>query len=200
MLGTIYQIRHVVSGTSYVGATSQKLSRRIGQHFCDAKTRPPGRRCLIHIAISELGRDSFEVIVLDHASSTDELIEKEAAWIAKLATVTPYGFNKAEKGSVGSGERNPFWGRKHSDSSKLKMAESSTGKKASENARMKMSLKGKGRPKSEEWKRNMSLLLKGKPCPARATIASEETRRKIAESKKGLKLIGGRFVRLPSTA
>ncbi|MDA2921718.1 NUMOD3 domain-containing DNA-binding protein [Patescibacteria group bacterium AH-259-L07] len=54
------------------------------------------------------------------------------------------------------GNKNPFWGKHHTEESKIKMSKAHTGKKLSEEHRINMSKALKGRKKSEEHKRNIS--------------------------------------------
>lgn len=190
----VYQIRHRSSGKSYIGATKQKVSRRISQHFSDAKIRPPGKRYPIHNAIRELGADSFEWFVLDRAFSLEEAHVKEGQWIALLNTLTPNGFNVAERGNVAHGSRNGFWGKKHSAETKELQAARKIGKIASEQTRQKMSIKRKGIPKSAEHRKKIAMSNIGKHGMLKGIIRSQETKDKIAASKIGRRKINGKYV------
>lgn len=55
-----------------------------------------------------------------------------------------------------SGEKNPMYGKKHTDESRKKMSAALTGKKHSEESKRKMSESRKGKKFSEEHKRKMS--------------------------------------------
>lgn len=72
------------------------------------------------------------------------------------------------------GENNPFYGRQHTDESKLIMSERKTGTTHSQETRDKMSASQRGKPKSEEQRRNMSLAQQGR-------VTSEETKQKLRE-------------------
>ena len=59
------------------------------------------------------------------------------------------------------GEKNPFYGRKHSEEAKEKMRETRKGKKLSEEARKKMSAASKG----TRWFNNGEKCVRAKECP-----------------------------------
>ena len=83
----------------------------------------------------------------------------------------------ARKGKVGT-----FLGKSHSDETKAKISEINTGRKLSEETKKKIALAGIGRknPMSEETKRKLSESKKGKPSYTR----SQETLDKMSKSAK----------------
>lgn len=81
------------------------------------------------------------------------------------------------------GEKNPMYGKHHSEETKRKIAESEKGKKMSEEAKRKISDSNKGKhfgPSSEEWKRNIS-----KAWDYNKHF-SKETRKKMSKAIKEL--------------
>lgn len=60
------------------------------------------------------------------------------------------------KGELLKGEKNPFYGRKHSEETKLRLKKINLGKHPSEESRQKMSKSGRGRKHSQESKLKMS--------------------------------------------
>ena len=82
-----------------------------------------------------------------------------------------------------TGEKNPFYGKHHSEESRKKIAECMIcnkhmkGKHHSEESRKKIAETLKGRKLSEETRKKVSVAMKGKTL-------SEETRRKLSEAAK----------------
>jgi len=83
------------------------------------------------------------------------------------------------------GEKNPFYGRKHTEKSKRRMSETHKGIKHSEETKRKMSIAHKGKKYSEEFKIKMSEINKGENNPFWGKHLPEEHKRKISESLKG---------------
>ena len=93
----IYKIENKINGKIYIGQTIQKLSRRISSHICPSyKNITP-----IDMAIRKYGIESFDVSTIDHASSMDELNEKERFWIKYYNSLSPNGYNLEEGGRNG---------------------------------------------------------------------------------------------------
>lgn len=83
------------------------------------------------------------------------------------------------------GEKNPYYGKKHSEETRRKLREShlgkvpaNKGKPMTEEQKKRMSETHKGKHLSEETKRKLSIINKGK-------FVSEETRKKISLINKG---------------
>lgn len=94
----------------------------------------------------------------------------------KLSAETRQKMSESRKG-----ELNPFYGKKHSEETIIKLRVSHTGKIVTENTRQKLSEQRKGKPKSQEHKNKLSKSLLGH-------YVSEETRLKMSLAKKGRKL------------
>ena len=77
-----------------------------------------------------------------------------------------------------TGEKNPMYGKHHSEEAKNKMVESHKGKHHSEESKKKNAEAHKGKKMSEEAKKKMAESHKGKHL-------SEEHKKKLAESHKG---------------
>lgn len=94
----------------------------------------------------------------------------------KLSAETKQKMSESRKG-----ELNPFYGKKHSEETIVKLRISHTGKRATETTRQKLSEQRKGKSKSQEHKNKLSKSLLGHSV-------SEETRLKMSLAKKGRKL------------
>lgn len=82
----------------------------------------------------------------------------------RLASIAREKMSEAYKGNM-----NPFFGKQHSEETKIKISEAEKGKKVSKETRRKMSLAkigkptwNKGKKMSEEVRRKMSLAKKGR--------------------------------------
>ena len=131
--------------------------------------------------------------------------EKHYMYGKQLSDETKRKISEAEKG-----EKNPFYGKHHSDETKRKLSESKKGKycgeknpfydkKHSKETKRKISDANKGKQHSKETKRKISEAIKGEKNPFYGkgyTILgeknpfygkhhSDETKRKLSESKKG---------------
>jgi hypothetical protein len=121
-----------------------------------------------------------------------ELLEKEAIWLSKIddSELRNKYYNKCRVTNYldQNGAHNPFYGKKHSEETKLKMREAAKnrlpnrkGKKATPETLEKMRLARLGSKHTEEAKRKISLSNIGKHKES----PSEETKKKISESLKG---------------
>lgn len=134
----IYLITNKINGKQYVGQTVRTLEERFKEH-----KRKNG---VISRAIKKYGAENFTYELIDTAESMDELNKKEIEHIQRLGTTEPFGYNlcyggnntmgynhreeskkkmslvKKKKGSH-VGERNHFYGKKHTEETRAKMKE-----------------------------------------------------------------------------
>jgi hypothetical protein len=88
------------------------------------------------------------------------------------------------------GEKNPMWGKTHSEEAKNKIREANLGNQITDEQREKITLSKLGKtrePFSDEWRAKLSASSKGKNNSRYGVEVSEETRRKISEKAKGRK-------------
>ena len=150
--GTIYMVVNLINNKRYVGQTTNSFHYRYQGNF-------PKNCSNNHIknAINKYGWSNFEVIEeLDVAYSKKELDEKECYYIEKYQTTdSRYGYNKKTGGANGKmcdetrrklseshkgrfkGEDNPFYGRKHTEETRMKISKAQLGKKGAKNGRSK---------------------------------------------------------------
>ncbi len=144
-MGYIYVLKNKVNSKLYVGQTTQKPEIRIKSHLRE--------KFIIGNAMRKYGIDNFNKFV--YRDIPEEMLDiYEIELIKKLKTLSPFGYNLTEGGYVLRGEKNPFYGKKHSSETKLLMKKNHADVK---------------KEKHPMWKRNQS----------------EETKRKIRQSRKG---------------
>ena len=120
--GRIYVATSRTSGKSYVGQTTGAIQGRWKRHA-------HGNSVVLVKAVRKYGLDDFDVREVDTARNRDELNEKECAWIDRVGSMVPSGYNLRE----GGGGRGRF-----SEESRRKMSESHKGKRPSAETRQKM--------------------------------------------------------------
>lgn len=124
----VYKLTNKVNGKCYIGQTSKMLKERMRKHYDSDKM-------LVDKAISLYGKNNFDVEVIDHAFSIEELYEKERYWIKYYNSLIPNGYNQCLGGKTSEGfkhrdsskklmsewkrknyigDKNPFWGKHHS--------------------------------------------------------------------------------------
>ena len=110
----IYKMTNNINGKIYVGQTTQTLKERMRKHKTTTKV-------LVDKEIAKYGYDNFTVEVIDHASTKEELDEKERKWIAFYNCIIPNGYNLCNGGSTTEGYH-------HTDEAKTKMSRAKKGK------------------------------------------------------------------------
>lgn len=169
-----YKITNIVTGDTYVGATTKSVSERFSSHVQKAKS---GSRTYLHRAILKYGVDAFLTEELCSYADTNSMYLDECRLITEM---TP-SYNMTGGGEGGdtssspnyangmilrseriTGNGNPFFGKTHTDATKESI-----------------SLKKRGVELSLEHRTNISKGLTGK-VPSTETI----DKRKKARSGK----------------
>ncbi len=107
--GIIYCVTHKPSLKQYVGLTMQTIERRWQYHLEQASSGHIKSGQSLHAAIREHGAGAFEVKQIDRGVTKKGLEEKERAWIQKLNTISPNGFNISVVGLVEDRIKNLPW-------------------------------------------------------------------------------------------
>lgn len=131
----IYKATNLINGKIYIGQTIRELKVRINEHKRSKKS-------LLGRAISKYGCDSFTFEVIAETEDFDELQSLEQSYIKEFDTLAPKGYNIVEGGEGTRGYKhseksketmslkkkgkylgseNPFYGKRHDESTKLKM-------------------------------------------------------------------------------
>ena len=184
-MGYIYVATNTVNGKKYVGKTVHSVSRRRFNHKLLASK---GSTNVFHLAIIKYGFKRFSwKVVFEHADE-QALHEAEIAFILRLRTKIPHGYNMTDGGEGISGMThseearkkirtaamgNQRWlGRKLTEEHKQKLRASNLGKHA-------------GARHNEEAKRKIAEAGLGRVPWCKGKKLSEKTKRKMSESHKG---------------
>ena len=177
--GVIYMITHRASITRYIGQTLYP-NKRIASHLRGDRTSPYLGR-----AIDKYGKDAFVVEFLETEVPESLLDKMEILHIRWWNCKAPNGYNLTDGGGgsrnpspetrariskAKKGEKNSFYGKKHTPEALKAMSEVKKGKKASPETRGAMSEAHKGQT---PW-------MKGKKH-------TPETRREMSEARVGEK-------------
>ena len=182
--GVIYLLTSP-SGKQYVGQT-WNYKYRMNQYRCGCGHGE------IHDAIVEYGWNNFTAEILERDIETQEALDAaEDAFIVSLDTMSPHGYNLRRGGARGKlhiktkielsvkqrGDKNSFFGKKHSSETKITIGKKSRaanlGKPKSAEARAKMRASHLGKSPSTEHRKNLSVA--GKLYWARKRAASSNT-------------------------
>ena len=185
MIGYIYLIIDLTNWKKYVGQHHYHLEKLDSDYH--------GSGTIIS-KIYKKRPETLKEVYLKTCYTQEELDEWEKYFIFLYDTLWPNGYNLQEGGNGGVpceetrrkisethkglqvGEKNPFYGKQHTEETRRKISKSQKGKHLSEETKRKMSESRKGRPSPN----------KGKPAHNKGIPMSEEQKRKISESKKNI--------------
>jgi group I intron endonuclease len=183
-IGKIYLTTNIVNGLQYVGQTQ-----------CLYKKTYKGSGKMLIEAFTEFGKDKFITVLLEYVYCRSQLDPLECKWIVKKNTIWPNGYN-LQKGGGGvtlhteetkEKCREASTGKKASIETKKKMSKSQKGRKQSLEAKIKISEANKGKKHSDESKRKMSKATMGSLNNNYGKTFSKEHKKKMSESARGKK-------------
>ncbi len=194
----IYKIENKTNGKFYIGQTICPKNRK-KQHFSKAFHGNPA----LDRAVLKYGRHSFNFSILEELETLDEANGREVFWIKELNSLAPNGYNLKEGGNAGGsdssetrqkkslskqGSRNSFYGKKHSEESKIKISKSKMGKKPQlteeDLLRRRNQKTFLGKTHSLESRIKMSKAHSGEHHNFYGKFHSEETKRKMSEARR----------------
>lgn len=126
----VYIIKSLINDKCYIGYTKHTLNHRLSTHFRCAKKNSMSNNKFAN-AILKYGIDNFLISLLFECDNKEEALNKEIFYIKEYDSVKN-GYNSSKGGEVGgisgkhadfSGSKNPFYGKKHSEETKLKIAQ-----------------------------------------------------------------------------
>jgi len=178
----------------YIGQTIWPLKNRRCRHISDAKKLTNG---YFHNVLRKYG-DVFNWDILCSCLSKEQLDEQERFYIWYYnSNEKGYGYNLTKGGGGMLGYkhsettknilREKKLGRKLSQENIEKIRQGSLGRKHSDETKRKMSEKRKEIWKNSEYQKKISSSLKGKPTWIKGVGHTEETKKKISQSKRGQK-------------
>jgi len=168
----IYKIQNILNDKVYIGS-SIHIMNRWSRHRSDLeKNRSTSNK--LQNSYNKNGKDNFKFSIIEECS-IDDLLEREQLYIDLFDSYNK-GYNSAPKAgnTLGysptqetrdkiskamKGEKNPFYGKKHSEESLKKMSKSHSGVKLSEEHKKKIGDAQRGipvKPFTEEHKLNIS--------------------------------------------
>lgn len=149
--GSVYLVKNLVNGKSYVGQTRSPLRRRWNQHV--GASKGPGKKTqVLHYAVRKYGASAFEVAELCECSSRWHLNVMEVLYIQVLNTMLPRGYNAKVGGSESS----------VTPETRRKMSASSRRRKWTAADRERMLAILKGSKLTDEHRANISAARRGK--------------------------------------
>jgi len=140
---TVYKIKCNLNDKVYIGYTKNSVYKRFREHIRCAEKNELNK---FYNAIRYYGKDNFEISILFQSSDKNEALEMEIHCIKEYNAIES-GYNTRKGGTDGSvgckpgivfteehkrnisinhhnvsGENNPFYGKKHSEETKKKIA------------------------------------------------------------------------------
>jgi len=185
--GIVYLYRNKINGKCYVGQTIQSVKQRHKSHLKN--------RYAIGCALRKYGVDNFEISIVEHCNSQDELNDAESYYVQHYRSLYPNGYNlttgggqhgkpceesRRKKSDAVTGEKHPMFGKRCPEETRRKISEANSN--PPEETRRKMS---NGQIKlwaDIEHREHMSKAHIGNPGYWKGKTLSEETRRKISEA------------------
>lgn len=153
----IYKITNNLNGKIYIGQTIQTVEARFNDHCRNRKNKNSG----IDAAIKKYGKENFSIETICEAKTLEELNKLEKYYIKFYnSTNSEIGYNLCEGGNntkgyhhteeskkkmsksrmgIFAGEKNPFYGKKHTLETRQRLREIKTGRKL-----------------TDEWKKHLS--------------------------------------------
>jgi group I intron endonuclease len=148
----IYRVTNTINNKVYIGKTECEPSTKRWKGHLTAARNPKDKDHNIYFykAIRKYGQENFKFEVIDEFYDADSLFRAEILYIQKYKSKNDkYGYNLTDGGDGGSGfkfseevkktlnqdkktkflgEKNPFFGKKHTSETKNKISKANTGK------------------------------------------------------------------------
>lgn len=206
--GYIYITTDLVNGMKYIGQRAWSMPDKQDYYIGSGKA-------FQNAVKKRKNKKLFSKEIIDWANSKEELDQLERYYIAEYDAVKSDDFYNIQEGGgswgVGqlAGEKNPFYGRHHSNETKQKIRDNkpdqsgenngnygnkwSEGQKQNASDRMKGKMIGELNPNygnkwSDEQRQHMSEMMTGRfvgeKSPMYGTHLSEETKKKLSDSHK----------------
>lgn len=192
MYGYIYITTNKVNGKKYIGQ-HKSLDGSLDENYLGSGNN-------IRKAVKKYGKQNFECKILETVDSLDEANEKEKFYIQQYNAVNDDMFYNIAAGgnSLGHKKGEPSWNSGLTMNDPRVKANVEKATKTKREKHIPSWAKGltketdervarMSHPCSDFCKKRISESLKGKPSKLRGTHLSEETKKKLSDSKKGKK-------------
>ena len=184
----IYKIVNAIDGKIYIGQSVNPI-QRAKRHFWK------NNGCIkLKNAIAKYGKENFVFFILCWCDDKSDANEVETLLIS-LGDTCNNGYNITPGGfGTGSGEDNPFFGKKHSDKNKEMLSKIKMGKPLSKETREKIANANRTRTMSEATKEKLRARPKSQLCSERTAEAnrkrvwSDESKAKLIAHNTGKKM------------
>jgi group I intron endonuclease len=126
----VYIIKSIINDKVYIGFTKHTLKHRLATHYRCAKKNSMNNNKFAR-AILKYGIGNFTIDLLFECDDKKEALSKEMFYIKEYNSFKD-GYNSTLGGEVGepnknhadfSGEKNPFYGKKHTEESRKKIGQ-----------------------------------------------------------------------------
>lgn len=200
----VYRVTNQVNGKVYIGKWQGKNVQTRWEHHC--RLAASGKGFYLHNAIRKYGSEAFTVEVIATAPTKEELAALECSLIASHRSTDPQiGYNIAKGGEGGfsyPGERNPFYGRHHSEETKAVLREKCprVGWQHSEESRKKIARAHEGKQFSDEHCLHISEAKKGHSVSAEQRQKASEWASTVERTPQWCARIGAALRDKPKSA
>ena len=168
----MYSVMHILTGIYYIGWTSQTINKRWNEHCSYKENRSD---TYFHRALRKYGKENFEWNVIQYFTSIEEAKQAEIFWIAYLKECGIVLYNRTDGGdgvtgfthsketiqilskSI-TGDKNPMYGKNHTNEAKQKISDALKGKSISNETRLSRF----GKHHTDETKLKLSVINKDK--------------------------------------
>lgn len=117
----IYKIINKINGKIYIGSTND-IRKRWNNHRCNLRNNRH-ENSYLQQAWNKYGEDAFEFTIVEEVNN-DNRIEREIHYLNETKCYERnIGYNFDKNPTDKSGDKNPFYGKTHSDEMKQKMRE-----------------------------------------------------------------------------
>ena len=178
-MGIVYKLTFS-NGRSYIGITTESLSRRVLRHVNYARA---GKPYALSAAIRKYGEDSFSSEVIGNADNREDLCMMEMLAIEAHITMCPHGYNMT---GGGDGSR----GVSPATNTRRKISQSLAGRKLSASHRAAIGIAQRGKTIPQTTREKMSKAHQGRPpmSEEQRAIRSEAAKRQHAARREQMKV------------